>query len=104
MPTTSVAHDLKVLQEARRLSAGTAGMRNTLWFTWLRRPLGPALRRTVYLAVTAPRDRTSGLAWWDAVRGLPWVLAHRRTRLQTIEDRLAPLDATQRASTARRYV
>jgi GT2 family glycosyltransferase len=80
------------------------GLRNTLWFTWLRRPLGPALRRTVFLAVTAPRDRTSGLAWWDAVRGLPWVLTHRRIRPQTIEDRLAPLDATQRASTARRYV
>jgi GT2 family glycosyltransferase len=80
------------------------GLRNTLWFTWLRRPLGPAVRRTVFLAVSAPRDRTSALAWWDAVRGLPWVLAHRRTRPRTVEGRLAPLDAAQRASTARRYV
>jgi GT2 family glycosyltransferase len=80
------------------------GLRNTLWFTWLRRPLAPALRRTVFLAVTAPRDRTSVLAWWDAVRGLPWVLARRRTRPRSVEARLAPLDAAQRASTARRYL
>jgi GT2 family glycosyltransferase len=80
------------------------GLRNTLWFTWLRRPLGPALRRTAFLAVSAPRDRTSALAWWDAVRGLPWVLTHRRTRPQPVERRLAPLDTAQRASTARRYI
>ncbi|AGZ41133.1 glycosyl transferase family protein [Actinoplanes friuliensis DSM 7358] len=80
------------------------GLRNTLWFTWLRRPLAPALRRTLFLAVTAPHDRISALAWWDAVRGLPWVLTRRRTRPRSVEARLAPLDAAQRASTARRYV
>jgi GT2 family glycosyltransferase len=80
------------------------GLRNTLWFTWLRRPIAPALRRTAFLAATAPRDRTSALAWWDAVRGLPWVLSHRRTRPRPVEARLAPLDAAQRASTARRYI
>jgi hypothetical protein len=79
-------------------------LRNTLWFTWLRRPIAPALRRTFFLARTAPRDRVSALAWWDAVRGLPWVLTHRRTRPRPVEARLAPLDAAQRASTARRYV
>ena len=78
------------------------GLRNTLWFTWLRRPVAPALRRTAFLAVTVPRDRISALAWWDAVRGLPWVLAHRRSRPPSVEARLAPLDAAQRASTARR--
>jgi GT2 family glycosyltransferase len=80
------------------------GLRNTLWFTWLRRPIGPALRRTAFLAASAPRDRISALAWWDAVRGLPWVLAHRRRRPPRVETRLAPLDAAQRASAARRYV
>jgi GT2 family glycosyltransferase len=80
------------------------GLRNTLWFTWLRRPLAPALRRSAFLAVSAPHDRTSALAWWDAVRGLPWVLAHRRTRPRPVEERLAPLDAAQRTSTARRYI
>jgi GT2 family glycosyltransferase len=80
------------------------GLRNTLWFTWLRRPVGPAMRRTVFLALTVPRDHISALAWWDAVRGLPWVLAHRRRRPRPVEARLARLDETQRSSTARRYV
>ncbi|GAB7046347.1 glycosyltransferase family 2 protein [Catenuloplanes indicus] len=80
------------------------GLRNTLWFTWLRRPVLPALRRTAFLAGTVPRDSVSALACWDAVRGLPWVLARRRTRPHHVEVRLAPLDAAQRASTARRYV
>jgi GT2 family glycosyltransferase len=80
------------------------GLRNTLWFTWLRRPLAPALRRTLFLALTVPRDRTSVLAVWDAVRGLPWLLAERRPRSPDVEARLSALDAAQRASAARRYV
>jgi GT2 family glycosyltransferase len=80
------------------------GLRNTLWFTWLRRPIVPALRRTAFLAASAPHDRITALAWWDALRGAPWVLAHRRPRPRPVEARLAPLDAAQRASTARRYV
>jgi GT2 family glycosyltransferase len=80
------------------------GLRNTLWFTWLRRPLRPALRRTAFLAASAPRDRISALAWCDALRGLPWVLANRQCRPRWLEARLAVLDAAQRASTARRYV
>ena len=80
------------------------GLRNTLWFTWLRRPFAPALRRTLYLARTVPRDRTSALGAWDAARGLPWLIANRRPRPATVEARLSGLDATQRASTARRYV
>ena len=80
------------------------GLRNTLWFTWLRRPFAPALRRTLFLARTVPRDRTSALGAWDAARGLPWLIANRRPRPATVEARLSGLDATQRASTARRYV
>ena len=80
------------------------GLRNTLWFTWLRRPLAPAVRRTVFLARTVPRDRVSALGAWDALRGMPWLLSTRRPRPAAVEARLAPLDAAQRASTARRYV
>jgi GT2 family glycosyltransferase len=79
------------------------GIRNTLWFTWLRRPFLPALRRTVFLARTVPRDRTSLLAVVDAARGLGWMLRARRPRPASVEARLAPLDAAQRASTARSY-
>jgi GT2 family glycosyltransferase len=98
----TVHHAASPLRDATRRRRN--GLRNTLWFTWLRRPIGAALRRTLFLARTAPRDRTTFLAWWDAVRGLPWVLAHRQARPKPVERRLAPLDATQRASKARRYV
>jgi GT2 family glycosyltransferase len=80
------------------------GIRNTLWFTWLRRPFPAAVRRTVFLARTVPRDRTSALAAWDATRGLPWLIRQRRPRSAAVEARLAPLDVAQRRSAARRYV
>jgi GT2 family glycosyltransferase len=80
------------------------GLRNTLWFTWLRRPLGPAVRRTMFLARTVPRDRVSLLGAVDAVRGLRWLLADRRPRPAVVEARLGRLDEAQRRSTARRYV
>lgn len=80
------------------------GLRNTLWFTWLRRPVRPALRRTVHLALTVPRDRTSAAAFAAAVRGAPWVLRHRRRVPPRVEARLASLDRAQRESRARRYV
>jgi GT2 family glycosyltransferase len=80
------------------------GLRNTLWFTWLRRPLGPAMRRTAFLARTVPHDRVSALGAWDALRGVPWLIARRRPRSAAVEARLSRLDAAQRNSTARRYV
>jgi GT2 family glycosyltransferase len=80
------------------------GLRNTLWFTWLRRPLTPALRRTAFLARTVPHDRISALGALDALRGLPWLVSLRQPRPPEIEARLSALDDAQRASTARRYV
>jgi GT2 family glycosyltransferase len=81
-----------------------AGLRNTLWFTWLRRPLRSAAHRTWYLARTVPHDRTSLLALLDAVRGARWVLAERRPVPPRVEERLASLTRAQEGSTARRYV
>jgi GT2 family glycosyltransferase len=80
------------------------GLRNTLWFTWLRRPFGPALRRTLFLARTVPRDRVSLLGALDAVRGAGWLLTERRPRPAVVEARLGRLDEAQRRSTARRYI
>lgn len=100
--------ELTVHHRASRLRDAThrrrVGLRNTLWFTWLRRPLGPAVRRTLFLARTVPRDRTSLLGVLDAARGLRWLLAHRRPRSAVVEARLGVLDEAQRRSTARRYV
>ncbi|WP_344632253.1 glycosyltransferase family 2 protein [Streptomyces glaucosporus] len=80
------------------------GLRNTLWFTWLRRPLPAALRRTAFLARTVPRDAASARAFGRALAGLPWVLRERRVVPREVEERLRLLEAEQRRSTARRYV
>ncbi|MFE9771904.1 glycosyltransferase family 2 protein [Streptomyces sp. NPDC005931] len=79
------------------------GIRNTLWFTWLRRPAGPALRRTVNLARTVPRDTASLRAFAEAAAALPWILRERRVLPEEVESRLRLLEPAQRTSTARRY-
>lgn len=80
------------------------GIRNTLWQTWLRRPAGPALRRTAWLIRSLPRDLISARALADAAAGLPWVLRERRVVPPPVEQRLRLLDGEQRRSRARRYV
>ncbi|MFC4472166.1 glycosyltransferase family 2 protein [Streptomyces xiangluensis] len=79
------------------------GIRNTLWFTWLRRPAGPALRRTVDLARTVPHDTVSLRAFAEAAAALPWVLRERHVLPPEVESRLRLLEDSQRHSTARRY-
>ncbi|MFD7135059.1 glycosyltransferase family 2 protein [Streptomyces sp. NPDC059894] len=98
----TVHHQASVLRDstARRV----LGIRNTLWFTWLRRPLLPALRRTVHLMATVPRDAASVRAFAYAAAGLPWVLRQRSPVPPEIERRLAALQRARRSSTARRYV
>jgi GT2 family glycosyltransferase len=98
----TVHHQASTVRDAHRRRRD--GIRNTLWTTWLRRPLRPALRRTVHLLRTVPRDRVTADALVQAVRGLPWVLRERRVLPPHAEARFAALDPTQRRSTARRYV
>ncbi|MCF6522668.1 glycosyltransferase family 2 protein [Streptomyces sp. JJ36] len=85
---------------ARRIQ----GLRNTLWFCWLRRPAGAALRRTWHLARTVPRDRASLRAFGRAAAGLPWVARERRVVSPGVEHQLRLLERAQRRSAARRYV
>ncbi|MFE6281666.1 glycosyltransferase family 2 protein [Streptomyces sp. NPDC057877] len=80
------------------------GIRNTLWFTWLRRPARPALRRTWHLARTVPHDTTSLRGFAEAAAALPWVLRERRVLPAEVESRLRTLEHAQSTSTARRYV
>jgi GT2 family glycosyltransferase len=80
------------------------GLRNTLWFIWLRRPLRAALRRTRDVVGAAPRDRVTVLALLDALRGAPWVLRERRPLPEHVERRFLALEESQRSSAARRYV
>jgi N-acetylglucosaminyl-diphospho-decaprenol L-rhamnosyltransferase len=80
------------------------GIRNTLWFTWLRRPGRAALRRTGFLARSVPPDRVSLAGFLDAVRGLSWVLAERSVVPDHVEKGYVQLEEMQRRSTARRYI
>jgi GT2 family glycosyltransferase len=80
------------------------GIRNTLWFVWLRRPFPSALRRTFWLLRTVPRDRYSLRGFAAALAGLPRLLPRRRVVPPTVERWLRVLDQPQMASEARRYV
>lgn len=80
------------------------GIRNTLWTTWLRRPVRGALRRTGTVLGSLPRDTTSARAVGAALAGLPWVLRERRVVPRDVERGLYLLEEPQRRSVARRYV
>jgi N-acetylglucosaminyl-diphospho-decaprenol L-rhamnosyltransferase len=80
------------------------GIRNTLWFTWLRRPLPGAALRTVRLIRRLPRDRITAQGVSDAIRGLPWVLRERRPVPAALERGYQQLEGMQLSGGARRYV
>lgn len=102
LPQLTVHHQASRARDPHRRRAD--GIRNTLWTTWLRRPLRPALRRTVHLLRTVPRDRVTARGLLQAVRGVPWVLRERRVLPPHAEARFAALEHAQRTSSARRYV
>jgi GT2 family glycosyltransferase len=102
LPQLTVHHQASAARDPHRRRAD--GIRNTLWTTWLRRPLRPALRRTLHLLRTVPRDRITARGLREAVLGLPWVLRERRVLPPHAESRFAALERAQRSSTARRYV
>ncbi|MDT0317395.1 glycosyltransferase family 2 protein [Streptomyces millisiae] len=80
------------------------GIRNTLWFTWLRRTPRSALRRTAALLGSVPRDLTTARALARAAAGVPWVLRERRPLPAEVDRRLTLLEEAQRTSKARRYI
>ncbi|RKN40089.1 glycosyltransferase family 2 protein [Streptomyces hoynatensis] len=98
----SIHHAPSALRDPTRRRAD--GIRNTLWFTWLRRPAGPALRRTWRLLGSVPRDRASAAALLRAAAGTPWLLRERRVVPPPVEAALRLLDEAQHHSKARRYV
>ncbi|HXP56699.1 MAG TPA: glycosyltransferase [Streptosporangiaceae bacterium] len=102
LPAATVHHQASTLRDPARRRL--LGIRNTLWFTWLRRPPAAALRRTAELAGSVPRDATSAAAFGAALRGLPWVLRERRPVPPGIEAWIQLLDEPRRASAARQYV
>lgn len=93
------ASPLRDSRERRRL-----GIRNTLWTTWLRRPLPSVLRRTKAIIASLPPDATSACAVAEALAGVPWVVRERRRVPAPVEYGLRLLEEPQRRSVARRYV
>ncbi len=77
------------------------GIRNTLWFTWLRRPVPSALRRTLSQLRRLPADRVAAAGLIDALAGIPWVLRNRRVVPAEVESGLRLLDRPQLDSAAR---
>jgi GT2 family glycosyltransferase len=102
LPQAVVSHQASTLRDSSRRR--WLGIRNTLWFTWLRRPLGAALWRTAELAVTVPRDGVSASAFGAALGGLPWVLRERDPVPPEVETWIRLVDEPRRRSAARRYV
>lgn len=102
LPEAQVHHRVSPIRgdHARR----SVGLRNTLWFTWLRRPLPRACWRTAATLRTAPADLVTVRALVAAARGIPWVLRERRPLPREIEAGLRLLDEQQLHSRARRYV
>ena len=66
-------------------------VRNALWSTWLRRPLGGAARQTAHLAALALHQRGASSGLLLAILGLPWVLRERRTISEELEAALRTL-------------
>ena len=102
LPALTVHHQASRARDPHRRRRD--GIRNTLWTTWLRRPVRPALRRTLELLRTVPRDRVSARGLVAAVGGIPWVVRERRVLPPHAEARFAALEDAQRRSAARRYV
>ena len=80
------------------------GIRNTLWTTWLRRPVGAATARTTRELRRFPRDRVTARGIARAVGGLPWILRERRVSPPHVEAMRRMLEEQQLASESRRYV
>ena len=66
LPGATLHHQASALRDPTRRR--WLGIRNTLWFTWLRRPPAAALRRTAELAASVPRDTVSA----SALLGRSW--------------------------------
>ena len=102
IPELTVHHAPSTLRDPHRRRAD--GLRNTLWCTWLRRPLPRAMWRSLALLRRAPHDRITAVAVAEAFRGVPWVVRERHRLPGPLEREFRRLDRQQLESPARRYV
>lgn len=102
LPELRVHHHASRVRDPHRRRAD--GLRNTLWFLWLRRPWSDALRRSWRTIRAAPVDAVTLRALGEAVAGVRWVRQARRPLPTPVADGLCLLDDQQIDSKARRYV
>jgi GT2 family glycosyltransferase len=91
LPELVVHHHPSTQRDPDRRRANA--LRNVLWTTWLRRPLGPAMRGSLRALAAAPPDRVTARAVGEAVRGIPWVVRRRRpapARIEAMRRQLEP--------------
>jgi GT2 family glycosyltransferase len=79
------------------------GVRNTLWFAWLRRHWPQAMRWTAHVLRKAPKNTQTLRGVLMALSGVPWVLRERRVVTPELEAQLRLLDRQKRRSVARSY-
>lgn len=79
------------------------GVRNALWYLWLRRPAASAVRRSVALLRDAQPDGVTVRAAVEALWGLPWVLRERRVVPSYLERELRRLEESRPNDSARQY-
>lgn len=72
-------------------------LRNALWSAWLRRPARDAMRRSLRLLATAPRNRSTLAASWDALAAAGWVARNRRVVGPEVAAMLRRLDPARPA-------
>jgi GT2 family glycosyltransferase len=101
-PSVTIHHQASTTRDSRERRV--AGLRNTLWTAWLRRPAAGALRHTAAVLAGAPKDRATATAVLQALAGAAWVRRERRVVPAAVESGLRLLAPHQRASPARRYV
>lgn len=83
-------HHPSTIRDARAMRR--LGVRNGLWFAWLRRPASTAVRHTLQVLWAAPRYADARADLIKALRGLPWALRERWVVPPRVESRLRLLD------------
>ena len=102
VPDIVIHHHPSTNRDAHERRA--TGIRNTLWTVWLRRPVLPALVRTVRVVRRLPRDRVTARGLLQALRGGRWVMRDRKVSPPHVEVARRLLEDQQLNSRSRRYV
>jgi GT2 family glycosyltransferase len=79
------------------------GIRNTLWNAWLHRPLRSAVRYSLLIVATSPKDTDLARGLWLTVRGLPWVLRRREPVARELDAELRVLEERRFAAVLGRW-